>query len=230
MTLSLAAWLVFFALVGDPLERLDRVVAVVDEDPILYSEIARATALDPDARDDVERQVLDRLIEQRLRLHEVERHELAPVPRNTIDQQIETITERFGGPEALDRHLTDAGLDRDALRERVARQLRVLAFVEERLSARVFITEEAVVDYYETVFTDSMDERGLELPPLDTVRDTLRRLLEEQALSDEIDAWTEELRERARVVDLLDRPVDLDDLPPVVERLDEPPDDQPPSR
>ena len=233
-----AAWLVLGSLAGfapataqtaaEAVERLDRIVAVVDDDLILQSEIERALTFGlsdlgadpPRQRDAVERRVLDQLIEQRLRFHEAERYDLAPVPAAEVERQIAEISRRFGGSEALDVQLAAAELDRDLLRERIRRQLRVLAFVDERLSARVFVAEEAVLEHYESVLVTDLVARGAAVPPLDAVRDEIRQLLEERALAEEVAQWTAELRRRARILDLLDRPVDLDNLPPVVERVD----------
>ncbi|MEM8933453.1 MAG: hypothetical protein AAGE94_19845 [Acidobacteriota bacterium] len=243
MRFTLALRLLLGALVGlavstaaEPvhgsIERLDRIVAVVDDDPILYSEIDRARAfrLDEGGNGTGDRALLDRLIEQRLRLHEVERHDLAPVPDAAVDRQVAAIEARLGGADPLDVALAGAALDRDALRERVRRQLRVLAFVEERLSARVFVTEEAVVDHYRAELVPEIEARGAEVPTLDVVREDIRRLIEERALAEEVDLWTDELRQRARIVDLLDRSLDVDTLPPLIERIEQVDGTQPPSR
>lgn len=206
------------------LEIVDRILAVVDEDPISRSDLQRAIALGSvegsleDAAS--ERRALDQLIEQRLRLHEVERYDVSLVSPEAIEAQVAAIEERFGGAPALAAALAAVGLDRDALRERVRRQLRVLAYVEERLAARVFIDEVDVREHYAGAFVADLTDRGLEPPPFDAVRGEIRALLEERALAAEVAEWTEELRRRARVVDLLDRPEnDEADLPPVVLRI-----------
>lgn len=212
-------------LADEALLLVDRIVAVVDEDPILLSDIRRAVAFglveaipgeDPTRRD---RRVLDGLIDQRLRLHEVERHDFSPIPPEEVDRQVERIRAGFDDPAELRRNLERLGLNDDGLALLVARQLRVLIYVEKRLGPRVFIRTEDIRAYYDDVLTPEMARRGQEPPPLVEVREGIRDILYEKEINAEIDAWTEELRLEADVVDYLDRAAT--GLPPVVERLEE---------
>ena len=155
---------------------------------------------------------------QRLRLHEIERHNFAPLPPHEIDRQLERIQADFETPDELASRLATLGLDSDGLRLLVARQLRVLVYVEQRLGPRIFVRLEDISAYYENVLTPEMAEQGLEPPPIEEVRDQIRDLLHEQQLNLEIDAWTEELRLAADIDDYLDR-VDTE-LPPVVQRIE----------
>ncbi len=202
-------------------ELVDRVVAVVDDDPILLSDVRRAVALgmaegqpEEDAHE-LERHVLDGLIDQRLRLHEVERYDFGPLPSAEIDLQVESIRSRFSDPAAFERQLLRLGLDEERLRQLVARQLRVLIYVEQRLAPRVFVGSEDVRAYYEGGLATELAERGLEPPPLAEVSGQIHDLLMEVGLNEEITAWTRQLRLGAEILDHLDRPDD-DELPPVV--------------
>lgn len=202
----------------------DRIVAVVDEDPILLSDVRRLVALglaervDGESEAQLHRRVLDGLIDQRLRLHEIERYDFSPIPESEIDRQVERIRADFDDPRELRRRLESLGLDDAGLALLVARQLKVLLYVEKRLGPRVFIRAEDVRAYYEEVLKAEMARRGLEPPPLDEVRERIRGILRERELNREIDAWTEELRLEADVVDYLDR-ADAE-LPPVIDRIE----------
>ena len=202
---------------------VDRLVAVVDDDPILWSDIDRVIGLGlvetraGESREELERRVLDGLIDQRLRLHEIARHNFAPLPPDEVDRQLESLRSRFTGPGELADRLTALGLDEAGLRQLVARQLRVLVYVEQRLGPRVFVRLDDVRTYYDDVLAAEMATRGLDPPPLDEVRDQIHDLLHERQLNREIDAWTEELRLEADVADYLDR-VETE-LPPVIERI-----------
>ena len=75
----------------------DRIVAVVDEDPILASEVDRAIILglrqmNPGESDAAfRRRVLNELIADRLRLHEIDRFGLAQVPGGEIGKGVDEI-------------------------------------------------------------------------------------------------------------------------------------------
>jgi len=201
--------------------RVDRIVAVVDEDPILASDLERAIALGPIAREPgesdaaLERRALGRLIADRLRQHEVGRFGYEEVPVAAVDAQVATLAARFGSPKAFAAELGRLGLDESALRQTLARQIAALAFVEERLGPRVFVGVDEIRRYYDERLVPELAARGESAPPLDDVRESIRAVLREEKLNQEIDRWTEELRRAADVVDLLDAPAR--ELPPVVE-------------
>ncbi len=203
---------------------IDRLVAVVDDDPILLSDVHRLIALGlvekvpGESPAQLERRVLDRLIDQRLRLREIERHDFAPLPPEEIERQLERIRSELSGPEELERHLASLGLDQAGLKLLVTRQLRVLVYIERRLGPRVFVTLEDIRTYYDEVLVPEMASHGQSAPPLEEMRDQIRDLLHEEQLNREIETWTEELRREADVADYLERTET--ELPPVVERIE----------
>lgn len=202
----------------------DRVMAVVDEDPILASEIERVVALGLARRnpgeDDVRfrRRILDDLVEQRLRFHEIDRYGFEQVPVDLIEKNVADIRARFPNDEAFRKTLRDLGLTQQALRQLVARQLMVLTHVEEQLGPRVFVSLDDITQYYRTTFTREMQRQKAPVPPLDDVREQIRTVLKEQRLNQELDTWTEELRRKADIHVYFDKPPG--DLPPVVKRIE----------
>ncbi len=215
-------------LVGvDRIDRIDRVIAVVDEDPILASDLERAIRLglieraagESDAA--LDRRALDRLIEDRLRQHEVGRFGYDAVPVEEADRQVAAVAARFASPAAFAAELERLGLDEQGLRQLLARQLAALAFVEERLGPRVFVGVEEIRRHYQEKLVPELAARGETAPPLEEVRESIRAVLRELRLNEEIERWTEELRREADVVDLLDAPPRP--LPPVVETWREKP-------
>lgn len=207
----------------DELQVVDRLVAVVDDDPIFLSDVDRLLALGlagaPDGSlDERRRQALDRLVEQRLRLHEVERYEIGTVRDAEVDAQVEALEASLGGDAALDRLLAEQSMDREALRSLLRRQLRILAYVEERLAPRVVVSDEEIRSYHDGTLRREMEQRGEALPPLDEVREAVRGVLLERGLNREIESWTDELRARADIVEQLGRR--QLDLPPIALRLD----------
>jgi parvulin-like peptidyl-prolyl isomerase len=201
----------------------DRVLAVVDEDPILQSDLDRLIGLglaqtrpgeDPAA---FQRRVLDQLIEERLRFHEMDRFGFEEVPVEDVDAQVAEIRARFKDDAAFQKALRDQGMTAKDLRRTVARQLMVLTYVDEQLGARVFVGLDDINTYYRTVFTPDMQKRGQPVPPLDDVRDQIRTVLREKRLNEAIDKWTDELRQKADVQVFFGKPAGA--LPPVVKKI-----------
>ena len=207
-----------------PPRLVDRVVAVVDEDPILDSDIERLLRLGlletvaGEKLDAQRRRALDLLIEQRLRLHEVDRFGFEETPLELLERQMEETRSRFPSEEAFRAELLRLGLDETTLRQLLARQLSVFAYVEERLGPRVFVSVDDIARYYNEELVPELQRggaRAADLPTLESVRESIRAVLRERRLNEEIDRWTLDLRSKADVVDYLDR--EPRPLPPLVE-------------
>lgn len=206
----------------DELGLVDRIVAVVDEDPILWSDLDRAMSLgliprlpgEDDA--DYQRRVLDQTVDTRLRFHEVDRFGQEQLPLSEVEAQYREVRGRFADEASFDAELAELGLSPEQLKGLLVRQLMVLSFVEERLGPNVFVSLHDIREYYEEVLTPEMERRGEALPEIGEVREQIRGVLRQQRLNDEIENWTAELRRRADIADYLER--QPRELPPVVER------------
>lgn len=205
----------------------DKVLAVVDEDPILASDVDRVVKLglqQPNPGESTEafrRRVLNGLIEERLRFHEIDRFGFEQVPVDEIERNVAKIRARFPDEAAFQRALKEVGLDAKKLRQLVARQLLVLTYVDERLGPRVFVSLDDINHYYRDVLTPEMQRRGQPVPPVEDVREDIREVLKQQKLTQEIEKWTQELRNRADVV-VYGAQASGAPLPPVVKRIEKP--------
>lgn len=192
------------------LERIDRVLAVVDEDPILESEVAQVAALrmvtagPEESERALHRRILDQLVEQRLRFHEIDSFGFVELPTVAVEEGLAEIRGRFGSESQFSQRLAELDLETDSLRQLVARQLMVLTYVDERLGPRVFVDLEDIRAYYDTTLLPEMKARNATAPPLSEVREQIRDILKEQRLNEEIERWTEELRNEADVEDYFD--------------------------
>ena len=198
---------------------VDRFAAVVDETPILLSDIERAIAFGLVARRDQEdaqtyrQRVLDGLIDQHVRLRDARRFERESIAPEAVREQLDAVRERFPEPGTFESRLDALGMTEAGLETLLADQLRVLHHVETRLRARVFVSNEAIQQHYDQEVAAHARDSGQPPPPLETIRDAIRALLTERLLDQEITHWTQELRERADITILLqptERP-----LPPV---------------
>ncbi|MDH3744454.1 MAG: SurA N-terminal domain-containing protein [Acidobacteriota bacterium] len=204
---------------------LDRILAVVDEDPILASDVDRVLGLgvfgaqagegEVSSEDNEEaalrRSVLDQLIEERLRFHEIDRFGFTEISLADVEKGFLGIRERFPSEQAFRQRLAKLGLDEDGVRQLVARQIMVLTFVEERLGPRIFVGRDEIRAYYDGPLTEQLRASGSSVPSLESVREEVRAVLKEARLNEEIDRWTEELWREADVQDYFDRP--LDEMP-----------------
>jgi tRNA nucleotidyltransferase (CCA-adding enzyme) len=97
----------------------------------------------------------------------------------------------------------------------------VLTYVDERLGPRVFVGLDDINRYYRDVLTPEMQRRGQTVPPVEDMREDIREVLKQQKLTQEIEKWTQELRNRADVV-VYGSQASGAPLPPVVKRIEKP--------
>ena len=203
------------------LELVDRVVAVVNEDPILLSDLEQAVGLglvrgEPgESPGALKRRALDGLVEQMLWQHEIARFGFEEAPLAEVDRQLEAARARFPDDAAWQAELSRLGLDEQRVRSLLAHQLSVLRFVEERLGPRVFVGVDEIRAHYDQVLVPELRSAGKPVPPIEEVREAIRALLKEERLNREIERWTADLRREADVVDYLE-PDDRPLPPPVI--------------
>jgi hypothetical protein len=226
LAVSLVVALFAAPLVAQDLTLVDRVLAVVDDDPILASEVDRELLLGrvergPEETDEqLRRRILDLLIDERVRRHEVQRFGRADVPVADIERQVELIRARFADGRTFQQQLAERGLDESGLRQLVARQLATDSYFREILGPRVQVDRDDIQLHYETTLVPQLEAQGLPVPPIDDVREHIRALLRAQRLNREIERRTEELRNAADVVDFLVE--EHRGLPPVVGVIEPP--------
>lgn len=145
-------------------EVVDRVVAVVNNDIILLSDLEEKLA--PYAKKvqaagysaekeremlyKVRSEILDSLIDQKLTDQEVKKYGIE-IGENQIDRTIERVKEaNFYTDEELREGLRKEGLTLEDYRERIREQLLRTELVNRQVKSKIVITEEDVRNYYET--------------------------------------------------------------------------------
>lgn len=183
---------------------IDRIAAVVDRQVLTVSEVSQLVTIrffprTAQNEDDYRREVLDALIAQALRFRDVERFGAQDIPVDTIEARLVEIQRRFANEAEFTAALTRAELTPDEVRALIKRQLQVEAYIQERFAPLVFVSNEDLNDYYSGPWSAQRRERGLPVPPLDTVREELRTAVRSSRLQEEVGRWTTQLRARANV-------------------------------
>lgn len=183
---------------------VDRIAAVVDRQVLTVSEITQMVEIrffprTGESEDEHRREVLDALIAQALRFRDVERFGAQDIPKDTIEARLLEIQRRFPSEAEFLAATARAELTLDEVRVLVKRQLQVEAYIQERFAPLVFISPEDIEEYYRGPWTRQRRERGLPVPPLDSVREEIRTAARATRLEEEIGKWTTQLRARANV-------------------------------
>ena len=146
---------------------VDRIVAIVDEEAILQSDLERETELYRLERqyageqvtvDDatVRREVLDRLVESKLIIAAAKQADMSvdqDAIAGSVDEKIKQFVERFGSLEALEAELGRSGMTLADYRARMASQLRDQQYlrlvVGKFIRPDIEVMENEVRDYYQ---------------------------------------------------------------------------------
>lgn len=128
---------------------LDRVVAVVGDSPVLLSDVrlvAEFEMAEPRPGEDPQTAALERLIERRLMVEEVERYgPLEPDPAR-VEARLEEVKKRLG--DRLARAYARTGTNEERLRSLVVQLLRIEDYVEQRFGAAAQPTDDEVAQFY----------------------------------------------------------------------------------
>jgi hypothetical protein len=163
-------------------ELLERVVAVVDERPLFYSDV-RALAV---VRGLSEESAVEASIDERLMYAEAARLAEAEVPREAEDRALAAVLE--SQPALRDE------VDEADLRRLLRRQATIVKYVEFRFRPQVRVSDDDIRRAWEA------DEAGRPAGvPLEDAQEALRARLERRALDERVEAWVKELRGRADV-------------------------------
>ena len=163
-------------------ELVERVVAVVDERPLLFSDVRAQRAVSGLAED----AALEAAIDERLMHAEAARIPQAEVPAEEEDEALALLLETR---PALRAEVSEANL-----RRILHRQLAILKYVEFRFRPQVRVSDEEVRRAWEE--EQAGNPAG---PALEDEQEAIRARLERRALDERVEAWVKELRARADV-------------------------------
>lgn len=182
-------------------EIIDRILAVVDREIITLSDVNGAILFGlvevPRDTTDKTQAALDRLIERRLTLTEVERY-APPEPADAmVDAAVAARRARFADSAQFEAALAASGLTADQLRHHLRDDLRIETYLQQRFGAALQPTEAELVLYYRehpAEFT-----RGAELRPFDEARNEVRARMVTERRAVLIREWLAALRRRSDV-------------------------------
>jgi hypothetical protein len=195
--------------VTGPAVTLDRIAAVVGDEVVLEGEISRLAAIGflPHRDGESELAYRDRLLD--LRVVELLREKelrlltgLEPDPAD-VAARLDELAARYeaGSGEPFDRALERARTSRDEVRDWIRRGIALESYARERLLPTVKVTDEGMQAFYDGPFRAEAEARGLTtLPPFSEVQGQLRDLLRERLLNEEVEKWTQGLREKTRIL------------------------------
>lgn len=137
-------------------EKMDKIVAIVNEDVITEDELnvfIKITAMDEEAEikgedlQELKKALLDRMIEDRLILQEAKRLQLK-ADEKIIEDRIREIKQKAGNERAFEQALKAEGVSLNELREKLKNQILVYLVVAKEIKDKVTVSPKEVTDYF----------------------------------------------------------------------------------
>ena len=186
---------------------VDEIVARVDDEVITRSELEEQLTfltaqapLSPEQLDSLRRQVLERMIDEKLLLIEARRDTTIKVTDEEVEQALENqiaFLEQQMGEEAFEAELKREGLTREQLKDRfrdqIREQLLIQKYVDKVVRPRVTVSPDEVRRFYEEK-GDSIPEK----PDMVRVRHILIRIRPDSAIEGRAKRQAEKLYAQIR--------------------------------
>ncbi len=192
---------------------LDRVVAVVNGDVILESDIdeeRRFEEIQPfrSVQDSTRAKIIERLVDRELILQQAALLPEDQVSDKALDEQIARMRRdipackqqyRCDTDEGWAKFLGDHGFTVEEFRSRWRQRMQLLKFIEVRFSNGISVSDDAISTYYQKTMLPEYSRRKVTPPPLDTIKQRIEEVLVQQQVSALLDDWLKSLRAQGSV-------------------------------
>jgi hypothetical protein len=150
--------------------------------------------LEGEANINLKSQIIDDLVNTELLLQAASQAGIT-VSTEEVEAQLQLITDRTGGPAALQAQLNQSGISLDFVRQDLLEQRTIQKYLEQLTSAEdLSVSEEEIAQFYETV--KASDET---IPAIDEVRSQIESTLVTQKTNDAINRYVAALRQAAEI-------------------------------
>jgi len=191
---------------------LDRVIAVVNGDVILDSDVdeeRRFEEIQPyrETTGFTRDKAIERLVDRALILQQAALEPEDAVPDKDLDAQLLTL--RRDIPACKQYHCeTDAGWQKyiqdhgftvEEFRERWRKRMELLKFIEVRFRNGITISDDQIKNYYEKTMLPEYAKRNVTPPKLETISNRIEEVLLQQQVGALLEDWLKSLRAQGSV-------------------------------
>ncbi|HEX7252354.1 MAG TPA: hypothetical protein VF376_05685 [Thermoanaerobaculia bacterium] len=196
----------FLAAATAPGAVLDFVAASVNDIAITESEVRKAMAVSPlrpeagESPDAYRKRILDALIDEKLQYEDAVRFGTSPPDAADVEEAMRKIRARLSAEgKNPDTEFAAAGMTVDEVRASVERQLIIQRYLLDRIRP-IAAADDRTREEYDTYYVPEQRARNAPVPPFDDVVEEMRKRSQQRAFDEEVEKWSKELREKARVV------------------------------
>jgi peptidyl-prolyl cis-trans isomerase SurA len=191
---------------------LDRVVAVVNGDTILESDLdeeKRFEEVQPyrGTAAMVRDTIIQRLIDRTLILQQAALEPLYNVTDDELNKQIETLRKdipacrqyRCETDEGWQKYLGEHGFTVTEFADRWRKRMQLLRFIEVRFRSGIAISDDEIKAYYTTTMLPEYAKRNVTPPKLESISHRIQEVLLQQQVGNLLEDWLKSLRAEGSV-------------------------------
>jgi hypothetical protein len=200
---------VFLCLLAQPIllaqEVLDRIVARVDNDVILLSDVRLLSRyqLLVDGKSESDWEILNRLIDQWMVRSEAAVARTPKPSEAEIDRGQQRLLQSFASPDDYEARRKLSGLSEADVRRLTADQIYLNNYLDSRFRPSVQVNEQAIQDFYQNSLLPRAKARGQNPPTLDAAHDYIQEALMQKGINQQADLWLNESKARIHVTKML---------------------------
>jgi hypothetical protein len=186
-------------------EVIDRIVARVENEVILLSDIAQLAEYQifVDGKAESDDQILERLIDQWIVRTEAAAARFPQPSDQDVQRSLARLKRSFSSPEAFEERKKQSGLTDDEILRQLKSQLYLSNYLDSRFRASIQIDDNAIAEFYKNRVVPRAESRGQTPPTLEAAHDFIQEALVQGAINEQADKWLKESRSRVRVENLL---------------------------
>jgi peptidyl-prolyl cis-trans isomerase SurA len=191
---------------------LDRLIAVVNEDLILESDVdeeRRFEEVQPyrAVADSTRAKLIGRLVDRTLILQQAALEPEDVVADKELDAQLATLRKDIPAckqyhcetDEGWKKYLDSHGFSEQEFRARWLQRMQLLKFIELRFRNGIKIKDDEIEAYYKTTMLPEYARRSVTPPPLETVKKRIEEVLLQQQVGALLEDWLKSLRAQGSV-------------------------------
>jgi hypothetical protein len=185
---------------------IDRIVARVDDDIILLSDLRELGEYQQlvEGKSESEAQQLDRLIDQWIVRKEAETARF-PLPADAdVERSLERWKKSFATAEDYEERRKQAGLSEAEVRQIVQMQVYLNNYLDSRFRPLIHVDQKAIEEFYNTRVVPRAKARGQAPPSLEAASDYIQEALIQKGIDEQADRWLKESRARLQIKKFLD--------------------------
>ncbi len=199
---------------AEPGDELDRVVAIVNGDIVLDSDVQeehRFEDIQPYASQQgtatTRERELERLVNRTLILQQAKLQPEELVPGPAVDKEVANLRKSLPGCQKIDcttdtgwtQYLADHGFTVTEFRTRWKQRMEVLAFIQERFGAGTAVSPSQVKAFYQNTMLPQYAKEHVKPAPLSSVEDRIKDVLQQQQVSSLLRDWLQSLRAQGSI-------------------------------